>query len=58
MGPAGFPGSSSIMAVHIEEAGRHTATLAAALSTGCWAHRRALVEINADLSYEVISHKP
>ena len=57
MGPAGFSGSNSIMAVHIEEADRHTATFAAALSTGCWAHRRLVVDINADLSYQVVSHK-
>ena len=57
MGPAGFSGRNSIMAVHIEDAGRHTAALAAALSVGCWAHRRALMEINADLSCEILSHK-
>ena len=58
IGPGGFSGNSSVMAVHIEEAGRHTASLAAALSTGCWAHRRSLVEIHADLSYEILSHTP
>ena len=57
MGPAGFAGTGSVMAVHIEEAGRHTATFAAALSVGCWAHRRAVVDINADLSYRVVSHE-
>jgi len=56
IGPGGFPGSSSVMAVHVEQAGRHTATLAASLSTGCWAHRRALVEIRPDLSCELLSH--
>ena len=56
MGPAGFSGAASVMAVHIEDAGRHTAALAAALSTGCWVHRRALIEIRQDLSYEVLSH--
>ncbi|MDR0448661.1 MAG: L(+)-tartrate dehydratase subunit alpha [Treponema sp.] len=57
MGPGGFLGNSSVMAVHIEQAGRHTAALAAALSTGCWAHRCSLTEINPDLSCEVLSHK-
>ncbi|MCL1815731.1 MAG: L(+)-tartrate dehydratase subunit alpha [Treponema sp.] len=57
MGPGGFLGDRSVMAVHIEQAGRHTAALAAALSTGCWAHRRALIEIDPDLRYEIISHK-
>ena len=57
MGPAGFAGNNYLMAVHIEEAGRHTASLAAALSVGCWVHRRSLAEIRADLSYEILSHK-
>jgi L(+)-tartrate dehydratase alpha subunit len=57
IGPGGFPGHNSVLAVHIEQAGRHTATLAAALSVGCWAHRRSLVEIHPDLGYEILSHK-
>jgi len=57
MGPGGFPGNRSVMAVHIEQAGRHTAVIAAALSIGCWAHRRSLIEIRPDLSYEILSHK-
>ncbi|MDR2702405.1 MAG: L(+)-tartrate dehydratase subunit alpha [Spirochaetaceae bacterium] len=57
IGPGGLSGNSSVLAVHIEQAGRHTATLAAALSAGCWAHRRSLIEIRPDLSYEVLSHK-
>jgi L(+)-tartrate dehydratase alpha subunit len=56
IGPGGLSGNSSVLAVHIEQAGRHTATLAAALSTGCWAHRRSLIEIRPDLSFEVLSH--
>lgn len=57
IGPGGITGESSVMGVHIEQAGRHPATIAVALSTGCWAHRRALVKINANLEYEMISHK-
>jgi L(+)-tartrate dehydratase alpha subunit len=57
IGPGGFSGKHSVMAVHIEQAGRHTATIAVGLSTGCWAHRRALIEIKSDLSYQVLSHK-
>jgi len=57
IGPGGFPGNYSVLAVHIEQAGRHTAAFAAALSVGCWAHRRSLVEIGPDLSYEILSHK-
>jgi len=57
IGPGGLSGNSSVLAVHIEQAGRHIAALAAALSVGCWVHRRSLIEIRPDLSYEVISHK-
>lgn len=57
LGPGGFTGKESVMGVNIEQAGRHPATIAVGLSTGCWAHRRALIKINADLSYEILSHK-
>jgi L(+)-tartrate dehydratase alpha subunit len=57
IGPGGLSGKHSVMAVHIEQAGRHTATIALGLSTGCWAHRRALIEIKSDLSFTVHSHK-
>ncbi len=57
IGPGGFGGQSSVMAVHIEEAARHPATLAVGLSTGCWAHRRAIIKFNANMEYESISHK-
>ena len=43
--------------VNIEQAGRHPATIAVGLSTGCWAHRRALIKFDSSLEYEVISHK-
>ncbi|MDR2312983.1 MAG: L(+)-tartrate dehydratase subunit alpha [Spirochaetaceae bacterium] len=56
IGPGGLLGNHSVMAVHIEQAGRHTATFAMGLSTGCWAHRRGLVEIQKDLSCRVLSH--
>jgi L(+)-tartrate dehydratase alpha subunit len=57
IGPGGLGGENSVMGVHIEEAARHPATIAVGLSTGCWAHRRAMIKINADLTYETISHK-
>ncbi len=57
IGPGGLTGESSVLGVHIEQAARHPATIAVGLSTGCWAHRRAVININADLEYEVISHK-
>jgi L(+)-tartrate dehydratase alpha subunit len=43
IGPGGITGKNSVMGVHIEQAGRHPATIAVGLSTGCWAHRRALI---------------
>lgn len=57
IGPGGMGGESSVMGVHIEQAARHPATIAVGLSTGCWAHRRALIKINADMEYETISHR-
>lgn len=57
IGPGGVSGNASVMAVHIEQAGRHPSTLAVGMSTGCWAHRRACIRINHDLSYELLTHK-
>ena len=57
IGPGGLTGANSVMGVNIEQAARHPATIAVGLSTGCWAHRRSLIHIFADLSYEVVSHK-
>lgn len=57
IGPGGLGGEYSVMGVHIEQAARHPATIAVGLSTGCWAHRRALIKINADMEYETISHR-
>ncbi|MDR1506238.1 MAG: L(+)-tartrate dehydratase subunit alpha [Treponema sp.] len=57
LGPGGFSGKRSVMAVHIEQAARHTATIAVGLSTGCWAHRRSLIRINKNLDWELVSHK-
>lgn len=57
LGPGGLSGKRSVLAVHIEQAARHTAAIAAALSTGCWAHRRALIRISKNLDWELVSHK-
>lgn len=57
IGPGGLGGENSVMAVHIEQAARHPATIAVGLSTGCWAHRRSVIRINADMEYETISHR-
>jgi L(+)-tartrate dehydratase alpha subunit len=57
LGPQGLTGNNSVMGVNIESSARHPSTIGVAVSTGCWAHRRGKIKINADLSYEVISHK-
>lgn len=57
IGPGGLGGENSVIGVHIEQAARHPATIAVGLSTGCWAHRRGLIRINANLEYKMISHK-
>ncbi|CFX46260.1 Fe-S hydro-lyase, tartrate dehydratase alpha-type, catalytic domain [Syntrophomonas zehnderi OL-4] len=57
IGPGGLTGENSVMGVHIEQAARHPATIAVGLSTGCWAHRRSVIKISADMEYETISHK-
>lgn len=57
IGPQGLSGNASVMGVNIENSARHPSTIGVAVSTGCWAHRRGRIRINADLSHEVISHK-
>jgi L(+)-tartrate dehydratase alpha subunit len=57
VGPGGLPGKSWVMGVHIEQAARHPATIAVGLSTGCWAHRRALIHIDSSMGYEIMSHR-
>ena len=47
----------TFLGVHIEQAGRHPATLAVGLSTGCWAHRRGLIRIDSEINYEILTHK-
>ena len=57
IGPQGLTGTDSVMGVNIESSARHPSTIGVAVSTGCWAHRRGRIRINADLSYEIISHE-
>lgn len=57
LGPQGLTGNASVMGVNIESSARHPSTIGVAVSTGCWAHRRGRIKINADLSYEIISHE-
>ena len=57
LGPQGLTGNNSVMGVNIESSARHPSTIGVAVSTGCWAHRRGKIKINADMSYEIISHQ-
>jgi L(+)-tartrate dehydratase alpha subunit len=57
IGPQGLTGNNSVMGVNIESSARHPSTIGVAVNTGCWAHRRGKIRINADMSYEVISHE-
>jgi L(+)-tartrate dehydratase alpha subunit len=57
IGPQGLGGRTTVLDVKIERSARHPATLAVGLSTGCWVHRRGTVHINADMSFEIISHR-
>ena len=57
IGPQGLTGNNSVMGVNIESSARHPSSIGVAVSTGCWAHRRGKIRIDADLSYEIISHK-
>lgn len=57
LGPQGLTGNASVMGVNIESSARHPSTIGVAVSTGCWAHRRGRIKINADLTWEVISHE-
>lgn len=57
LGPQGLTGNNSVMGVNIESSARHPSTIGVAVSTGCWAHRRGRIKINADMTWEVISHQ-
>jgi len=57
IGPQGLTGKASVLGVNIESSARHPSTIGVAVSTGCWAHRRGRIRINADLSYEIVSHQ-
>jgi L(+)-tartrate dehydratase alpha subunit len=53
MGAQGLRGSQAAMAVHIETSGRHTATIACAVNVSCYTHRRGIIRLRGDLSYEM-----
>jgi L(+)-tartrate dehydratase alpha subunit len=57
LGPQGLSGNSTVLGVHLESSARHPSTIGVGVSVGCWAHRRGAIRINADMSYEILSHK-
>ena len=56
IGPQGLGGSSSVLGVNIEYSVRHTATIGAAVSFGCWTHRRGHIVFDRDLSFITDTH--
>jgi fumarate hydratase subunit alpha len=48
IGTMGLGGDTTVLDVHIETAGTHTACLPVAISFGCWANRAAVAELKAD----------
>ncbi len=54
--PMGFGGDNSVLAVNLECAAHHPATLGVGISTGCWATRRGKILIDSDLNYTIPTH--
>ena len=55
VGPMGVGGETTCLAVHVEYAHRHPASLPLGILVQCWADRRAQVRLKADGSAEVIA---
>jgi len=53
IGAQGLPGKQAVLAVHIESSGRHTATIACGVSVSCYMHRRGIIQIDKNLSYQL-----
>ncbi len=53
VGPMGLGGQTTSLAVHVEYAFRHPASLPVGIQVQCWADRRARVRLSADGSIEV-----
>ncbi len=53
VGPMGLGGKTTVLAVHVEYAHRHPASLPLGIAVQCWAHRRAVVRIGPDRSVTV-----
>lgn len=56
IGPQGFGGNSSVMGVNVVHSVRHPATLAVAVSFGCWCHRRGRIVFDRALNFESKTH--
>ena len=56
IGPQGMGGKYSVLGVNIENAARHTATLAVGVSFGCWTHRRGRIVFDRDLNFTSDTH--
>ncbi|MFC2082639.1 fumarate hydratase [Candidatus Bipolaricaulota bacterium] len=54
VGPMGVGGATTCLAVHVEVAHRHPASLPVGILVQCWADRRSRVRLNADGTAEVI----
>jgi fumarate hydratase subunit alpha len=54
VGPMGVGGATTCLAVHVEYAHRHPASLPLGILVQCWADRRAKVRLKADGSVKVI----
>jgi L(+)-tartrate dehydratase alpha subunit len=57
IGAQGLRGNQAVMAVHVESSARHTATIACAVNTSCYTHRRGLIRFRKDLSWELPDYK-
>jgi L(+)-tartrate dehydratase alpha subunit len=57
IGAQGMRGNAAVMAVHIESSARHTATIAVAVNTSCYAHRRGLIKFKKDMTYELTGYR-
>ncbi|MCI2425645.1 fumarate hydratase [Candidatus Acetothermia bacterium] len=53
VGPMGIGGKNTVLAVHVEYAYRHTASLPVGIVIQCWAHRWAKVHLASDGTIEV-----
>ncbi|MBN1328944.1 MAG: fumarate hydratase [Candidatus Heimdallarchaeota archaeon] len=57
IGPMGLGGNTTCLAVHMDYAARHPASLPMAISVQCWAARQSSAEISADGKVKYLHHK-